>query len=1008
MDAVLHRVSSPTFVGRADELAALDGALGRAAAGVPAFTFVAGESGVGKSRLIAELESRASRAGARVFVGHCLELGGAAIPYAPLVDALRPIARELVECGSDLADALPPVSRAALAELMPEFRSPGDADDGENAHQARVFEALLALIERLGRIQPVVLVLEDLHWADPSTRDFLTFLVRSARTEPLSLVVTYRSDELHRRHPLRPLLAELERTPGVGRLGLERFSRDELIAQISAILGAEASDDLADRLFERSEGNPLYTEELLAASSDGCQELPETLRDLLVARVERLPPTAQEVVRIISVEHPMRHSLLAALSPLDELELLQGLREAVAHQVLVTGSGESYAFRHALVGEAVYGDLLPGERSALHARLAEAVDERHELMGDAPAAAVAGVLACHWNAAHDVPRALGASVAAGLASKRVLAFGEAQRHFERALELWERVPDAEQRAGLDKADVLRYAAAAAANAGEAARSLALSRKAIAEVDAQADPMRAAFLYERLGHYSRWAGETEDGFAAYQQAMELVPDGDSPQRARLLEYRARGLALRGRFEEGVEGAEAALAMAERCDDLSVQSRALNTLGLSRAALGEVEEGIALLRSSRDLALERRQIEQVMAITNLADVLDLAGRTAEGLAEIEAGMEALRTNPERTSYDTFMELQGVSLKIKLGRLRELEAGLPAPKFGDSVGTTPIFLAELRTRLALLTGDVATARRRLDEFRRLCLGTRDPQWMEPLHAHEADLALLEDRPADAGEAIRRGIESLASSQEGARVVRLAWLGLMAEATAAERARALGEPASQAEAQRLLDDLGRARRMPGQWADAPAFAALALAEAGRLRVALGDGQPDPAAWEGAVAAFEALEQPWHAAYAGFRAAEAHVQAGDRAAAVAPLRAARERADAMEVAPLLQEIDALARRARLAIAAVEPAGEQAGAGAAEAPEPGPAAQLGLTPRELEVLLLVAAGRTNREIGAELFMSEKTASVHVSRILAKLAVGGRVEAAAVAHRLGLTEPAASV
>ncbi len=422
MDAVLHRVSSPTFVGRADELAALEGALDRAAAGVPAFTFIAGESGVGKSRLVAELEGRARHAGAQVFVGHCLELGGAAIPYAPLVDALRPIARELVDCGSDLADALPPASRAALAQLIPAFRSPDAADADEGVQQARVFEALLALIERLGRVQPVVLVLEDLHWADQSTRDFLTFLVRSARTEPLSLVVTYRSDELHRRHPLRPLLAELERTPGVDRIGLERFSRDELSAQISAILDAPAPDGLADRLFERSEGNALYTEELLAASSDGCQELPETLRDLLVARVERLSDVAQEVVRTISVEHPMRHGLLAALSDLAEAELLRGLREAVAHQVLVTGSGETYAFRHALVGEAVFGDLLPGERSALHARLAELVEERRELLGDAPAATVAAILACHWNAAHDVPRALGASVAAGFAAKGVLAF----------------------------------------------------------------------------------------------------------------------------------------------------------------------------------------------------------------------------------------------------------------------------------------------------------------------------------------------------------------------------------------------------------------------------------------------------------------------------------------------------------------------------------------------------------------------------------------------------------
>ena len=236
MEVVLRRVSSATFVGRADELAVLDGALDRAAAGVPAFAFVAGESGVGKSRLVAEFEARATAAGARVLIGHCLELGGTVFPYAPLVDALRPVARELAECGTDLE--LPAGTRAALAELIPEFAR--GLDDPEPASQARLFEALLALIERLGRDRPVALVLEDLHWADPSTRDFLVFLVRSARTEPLCLLVTYRSDELHRRHPLRPVLAELERVPGVQRIAVERFSRDEVAAQLAGILDGPA------------------------------------------------------------------------------------------------------------------------------------------------------------------------------------------------------------------------------------------------------------------------------------------------------------------------------------------------------------------------------------------------------------------------------------------------------------------------------------------------------------------------------------------------------------------------------------------------------------------------------------------------------------------------------------------------------------------------------------------------------------------------------------------------
>src|SRR5215217_2673410 len=233
MGDVSRRVTSPVFVGRAAELDLLGGALDRAAAGRPAFAFIGGESGVGKTRLLREFESRARATGARVLLGQCLELGGAQIPYAPLVAALRPLARGLA--GAE-AETLPVAARNALAE------------------------ALLALLERLGRSGPVLLAIEDLHWADGSTRDFINFLVRSAREEPLCLVVTYRSDELHRRHPLRPLLAELERAAGVERLALERFDRSELEAQLTGILTEPPPPELAERLYCRFEGNPLYTE----------------------------------------------------------------------------------------------------------------------------------------------------------------------------------------------------------------------------------------------------------------------------------------------------------------------------------------------------------------------------------------------------------------------------------------------------------------------------------------------------------------------------------------------------------------------------------------------------------------------------------------------------------------------------------------------------------------------------------------------------------------------------
>jgi predicted ATPase len=312
-------------------------------------------------------------------------------------------------------------------------------------------------------------VLEDLHWADPSTRDFLVFLVRSARTEALCLLVTYRSDELHRRHPLRPVLAELERVPGVERIAVERFGRAEVAAQLAGILDGPAEEQLVDQLSARGQGNPLYTEELLAASADGCSELPGTLRDALLGRFERLPAAAQDVVRVAAVaERPVGHDLLEAILT---GEVTEGAREAVARHVLVTHLDGTYAFRHALVREAIYEGLLPGERTALHAALGRALE------GDTGAAAAE--LACHWQGAHDLPRALGASAAAGVEAQRLCAHGEALRHFESALALWDQIPDAAKRAGMPRSDVLRAAAAAADECFQSSRAEALLRRGLA-------------------------------------------------------------------------------------------------------------------------------------------------------------------------------------------------------------------------------------------------------------------------------------------------------------------------------------------------------------------------------------------------------------------------------------------------------------------------------------------------------------------------------------------------
>jgi len=997
MADVSRRVTSPVFVGRTAELALLGDALDRAAAGRPAFAFIGGESGVGKTRLLREFESRARARGARVLLGQCLELGGAQIPYAPLVAALRPLVRGLA--GGE-AETLPDATRNALAELLPELGGTGTrSDDEPRARQGRLFEALLALLERLGRSGPVLLAIEDLHWADGSTRDFITFLVRSAREESLCLVLTYRADELHRRHPLRPLLAELERAAGVERVALERFDRDELTEQLAGILTEPPGRDLAERLFSRSQGNPLYTEELLAASEDGqAWLLPETLRDVLIARVERLSHAAQAVVRVAAVlDRPATHRLLEAVAELSPEELMEGAREAVANQVLVIDGTGMYAFRHALVGEAVHGDLLPGEDTALHARIAEAIEAEPQLLGDdVTEATVAAELACHWKNSHELSRSLGASVRAGRAAKRVHAYEVAQRQFERALQLWERVPDAAERAGMDHAAVLRLAANCASARGEASRSIALTREALALIDDTAEPIRAAELYKRLGHYLRQAGSGSESFAAFDRAVALLPPGPSDERAHVLEERAKVEMLLGDYNQALATVTQAIEEARAVGAEQTEARALITLGFTRAGLGDEAAGIATLREAHARAgLVASPSDRGRAAINLSEALDLAGQTEEALAVVRAELEEAAKRPERTSFDAFLAIQEAGILIRLGRIAEARERLPARVPGEAVSYTGIFWRDTRARLALLAGDLPALRDELDALRSLSGSAAEPQWIEPRTDMEVELAVREDRLDDAREVLSRATVRIERSDDATRLLRMAWMTQRVEAEAAGRAQALGEPYAPVldEAAACLRERAEGRR---RYDEACAWGGMATAELHRRRTLLGDAPADPDPWEEVARAFDAISLPVPAAYARFRAAEAYVTAGDRAAAAVPLRAAAEATERMGVRLIADDVAALARRARIDLhAPEEPA-------AAAEPDDSPVARLGLTPRELEVLLLVAEGRTNRAIGETLFMSEKTASVHVSRILAKLGVGGRVEAAAVAHRLGLT------
>src|SRR3954471_22124930 len=451
---VVPRWDDTPMVGRSSELARLLPHGDRAAAGRPSTVPLAGDAGVGKTRLLDELTVRAIERGVRVLTGHCVDLGDVGLPYLPFVDLLRPVAADpelapaaagnpvLAALLAGRPTSLPPVPPAAegrdLSRPLPHRAAPQPVDDG----RLQLFESVAALICELAAGAPLLIVLEDVHWADRSSRDLLRYLLARLVDEPVAVVASYRADDLHRRHPLRPLLAELVRLPGVEWLELAPLPDAEvaaLVRGIAASSGAPAEATIED-VVSRAEGNAFYAEELLAAGLHG-EALPMGLTDVLLARVEQRSPAAQQVLRIAAVAgRRVRHELLTAVGGLSDGDLERALAEAVHHHLLVVSDDGRYLFRHALLREAVLADLLPGERVRLHASIAA-----H--LAACPGAGTAAERAHHARESNDLPGAFSASLEAAADACSVGAPAEQLQHLEAALALWAAVPDAAQRAG---------------------------------------------------------------------------------------------------------------------------------------------------------------------------------------------------------------------------------------------------------------------------------------------------------------------------------------------------------------------------------------------------------------------------------------------------------------------------------------------------------------------------------------------------------------------------------
>lgn len=1044
MDHVRSPVSSPQMIGRDADLEGLLAEFRRSAE-EPRAVAIGGEAGIGKTRLVAEF--RREVGDALVLTGKCVDIGAESAPYAPFSAIVRELASQI---GLDELLAAAGPARAVLSVLLPELASTGQLP--QRAGTERLYELVAVLFENIARDRRLVLVIEDIHWADRATIELLRFLVGMVESPGILIVVTYRSDEIVRGHPLRPVLPELERSRRLARWELSRLTRDQVAAQMLAIASAArggssdaevAADPAAagavhvddariDDVFERSEGVPFFVEELAGADphegDPGGGILPETLRELLLARYERLDDATQHLLRLLAVGGAcVRHDLLDLVYPGTPIELDATVRSAVDGGLLVIDES-CYDFRHALVRAAVLSEVLPGERVRYHAAYADALES---FAGTGRL--VAHEISQHRLDAHDPVRAFPATLDAMREARQAYAFARSARMGERALELWEQIDEPESVAGMSHVSLMQRTAAAWHDAGDNDRALTVVDAALEEClpvrvgeDAAepdgvhpdgtrpggagqdavhgngADQHSVEQHAELLANKAQYlAGLSRPGSTALlEEALsELGDDACSETTAEVLGDLAGRLMLEARYDDAVVVATKALAQADAAGSLSRRSVSHNIRGVSLVGLGRIDEGLADLKRAGELA-STRDGAMMRYRVNTSDVMHLIGRYADAVDIGNAGVERARQLGVQRTGGVMLASNTVEPLAALGRWDDAFA-LLEPAL--ALNPPPGFRVHLqRIKLWLLTwkGELAAA----DELWRLWAPMMKVQGEIEVQSRlgaarvEAELALaLGD--------IERAWGALSVLLRDHRTMSGYDLPLLADAgrtLALLRTAAPGSALEHIDLSSAEDGLREVLESAREWPTASVWAPIFEAELAA------DGL-DADAWGDAVRASLLPSAPAHLEpYARFRQAQAlvaattgpsgsaqHRAATHREAAHEQVRRARQLAERLGSGLLLGWIDEFAARAGLETA--HTSREDVSGGHPDAPAPK------LTERERQVLDLIAQGLSNKQIGERLYISTKTASVHVSAILRKLGATSRTEAVYLAR----VEPASA-
>jgi DNA-binding CsgD family transcriptional regulator len=967
LTAIVHdRLPASDFVGRLAELATFERAIDDARHGLPSLVLVSGEAGIGKTTIVGE---SAAQAGVALYLGRSTHIGGDSIPLAPLADLLRQVRRTKPDLLTDAAALTAAHHWPDLGDAAPE--SKGSSNGG-------MFIAVLELIAKLAAYAPVIIGFEDLHWADTATWDLFEYLARNLIDEQAVLVGTYRDNEAAARPNQRSRLAELSRLPAAHRIHLHGLDREEIEARVTSLLGEPAPGTLVDQVLARGGGNPFFTGELVAAHLSG-ETIPVVLSDLISAEIADLDDHARLVLgAVATIGRETSHELLSAIVDLPDLEVESAARTVIDARILVV-ENDAYRFRHPLLGEVVYADLLPPQRARLHRRIAATLQQQPvDVLRRADRA---GELAFHLDRAGDIKAAFLACLDAADAAETI-APGAAFSHLERALELWDSVGAGDSAA--NRSDRMWQAADLATSTVGNERAVQLARAAFAR---GLPPLGAAWGHERLGRYLWATGRIEESRAEFGLAAALLSADKVDEAVAVFAGLGQAELMAGNYATAGEWCAKVFGLAPSPEDNPpAWGMARRVLGVVRSNQGDPNRAVELCRESVAAAVnaQSRALATVYLCVALGDAGDFQAALNTALDAIAEGQ---LTGLDR-GFGCYLDSLAAEALIRLGRWTEVAGVLARQPLADTLPVGLLRLARARAMIAARSGETVEALAQLAAAEALPIDG----WHQTVRdATAADVHLALGNWDQAAQAAEQGWSATGTTSV-LWAARFAMFGVVATVERTLDQRARREPVDVDEViarlrQRIEAARSFAQGVPGgPQRDTVANLAHAAASVTRLEVS------DAGAWADAVTCWNDLGDRWATAIALVREAETAAMSGAADRAATSLRRAHAIASQLDARTLLVDIDAVSSRTRLSL----------GAPTRVVLDESSAERLGLTPREVEVLALLAAGRTNRQIGEELYVSDKTASVHVSNILRKLGVNSRVDAAAVAQRLGIT------